>query len=119
MTVAQFFTGRPESRALFNAVRAEAATLGRVRTRVMKSQIVLDRGSHGFVRIWVADRYLHGHHAPLVLTFDFPKKRASRRWKEVVQPKPGHVIHHLEIKLAADIDQDVRRWLREAWDAAE
>ena len=117
LTVAQFFKGFPASRALFEAVRQEASTLGSLRARVMKSQIVLERGSRGFVRIWVPDRYLKGHHAPLVLTFDFDRRDPARRWKEVVQPRPGHFIHHLELRSLDELDADVRRWLRRAWDA--
>jgi hypothetical protein len=40
------------------------------------------------------------------------------RWKEIVEPTPGRFMHHLELHVETDIDDEVRRWLVEGWSAA-
>jgi hypothetical protein len=42
----------------------------------------------------------------------------SPRWKEIVEPAPGRFTHHLELYDVADVDDEVRGWLRQAWEAA-
>jgi hypothetical protein len=32
-----------------------------------------------------------------------------------VEPSPGRFTHHLELRLAADLDDEVCGWLRTAW----
>lgn len=54
----------------------------------------------------------------LVLTFSFRSRNESQRWKEIVEPAPGRYTHHLELYSTADIDEDVRGWLQDAWTAA-
>jgi hypothetical protein len=71
-----------------------------------------------FAWAWMPDRYLHGKHASLVLTLSFRYRDSSPRWKEIVEPKPGRFTHHLELYSSADIDGEVRGWLRAAWEAA-
>jgi hypothetical protein len=64
----------------------------------------------------VPDRYLGRGHTPLVLSLAFDSRRDSPRWKQVVEPAPGRYMHHLELRSASEIDDEVRGWLREAWD---
>jgi hypothetical protein len=85
--------------------------------RVTKSQVAFRRNK-AFAWAWTPDRYLHGKHAPLVLTLGFPYRDGSPRWKEIVEPKPGRFTHHLELYSTTDIDDEVRTKLRAAWDAA-
>ena len=40
----------------------------------------------------------------------------SPRWKEVVHPRPRHWMHHLEVRDAGELDDEVRGWLTEAYD---
>ncbi len=97
-----------------------AAVVGEVgpsERRITKSQIAWRR-RRGFARVWTPDRYLHGDGAPLVLSVALPRRDASPRWKEVVEPRPGHWMHHLELRAEDDVDDDVAAWLREAWAAA-
>ena len=54
----------------------------------------------------------------LVLTIFLRRRDASPRWKEIVEPVAGRFTHHLELNDTADIDEEVRDWLREAWEAA-
>lgn len=118
MTVDDFFSGHEESRRLFDALCAVIEALGPVEIRVTKSQVAFRRGK-AFAWAWVPDRYLHGRHAPLVLTLSLAARNESPRWKEIVEPARWHFTHHLELHSESDIDDEVRRWLEEAREAAE
>ncbi|MGE3856937.1 MAG: DUF5655 domain-containing protein [Dehalococcoidia bacterium] len=111
----RFFDGRPEARALFDAVQARIAALGvdGVRLRVTKSQVAFSR-RRGFAWAWTPDRYLRGRTAPLVLSIALGRRDGSARWKEVVQPAPARWMHHLELTDAAQLDVEVDAWLSEA-----
>jgi hypothetical protein len=63
-------------------------------------------------------RYLRGEHAPLVLTVALGRRDPSPRWKQIVEPYPGRFTHHLEPYASADLDDEVRAWLQEAWTEA-
>jgi hypothetical protein len=117
MTLDEFFAGRDASRRIFDVLSGAIAVIGPAEIRVTKSQVAYRRGK-AFAWAWVPGMYLHGRGAPLVLTLSFPKRSASPRWKEIVEPKPGRFTHHLELYTSQDIDDEVRLWLREAWEAA-
>ena len=117
MTLDEFFSGYEESRPIFDALREAIEALGPVEVRVTKSQVAFWRAK-AFAWAWVPDRYLRGRHAPLVLTLPFTERDASPRWKQIVEPAPGRFTHHLELCAASEIDDEVRCWLRKAWEAA-
>ena len=118
MTLDEFFAGYEGSRPIFEALREAVEELGPSEMRVTKSQVAFYRRK-AFAWAWVPDRYLHGQHAPLVLTLSFRYRDSSPRWKEIVEPHPGRFTHHLELSVAADIDEEVCLWLQAAWVAAE
>lgn len=118
MTLDELFAGRDESKLIFETLRRAVDTLGEVELRVTKSQVAFRR-LRAFAWAWVPGKYLRGEHTRLVLTIALRRKDSSPRWKQIVEPKPGRFTHHLELLSAADIDDEVRTWLREAWaDAA-
>lgn len=82
-----------------------------------RSQLAFRRGC-GFAFAWRPDQYLHGQHSPLVLSVALRRRDPSPRWKEVVEPSPGCFMHHLELRSPDDVDEQVRAWLREAWESA-
>jgi hypothetical protein len=43
---------------------------------------------------------------------------SSLHWKKIVETYSGRFTHHLELYSPDDIDEQVRLWLQEAWDAA-
>lgn len=98
-------------------IRGTVDALGPAEVRVTRSQVAFRR-SKAFAWAWVPDRYLHGRHAPLVLTLSFAWRDSSPRWKEIVEPAPGRFTHHLEMYSAAEVDDQVRCWLQEVWQAA-
>jgi hypothetical protein len=117
MTLDELFAGRDESRHIFEAVRRVVEAVGPAELRVGKSQVSFRR-HNAFAWAWTPGRYLRGKTAPLVLTLAFPDRDVSSRWKETVEPRPGHFTHHLELCSAADVENEVRGWLRDAWAAA-
>jgi len=117
MTLEQYFAAHDESRLIFEALRHAVADIGPAQLRVGKSQVAFRR-RHGFVWAWMPDLYLNGPCPPLVLSVGLRRRDPSPRWKEVVEPYPGRFIHHLELRSAAEIDAEVRAWLREAWEVA-
>jgi len=116
LSVDAFFAGRPTSRAIFEALRAAVATLDEVDLRVSKSQIAFRRRV-GFAAVWMPEQYL-GRGVPLVLTVGLRRRDESARWKQVVEPHPGRFTHHLEIASPEEVDEQVLRWLQEAWQTA-
>jgi hypothetical protein len=85
-----------------------------VETRVTKSQIAFRR-RRGLAYLWRPERYL-GRRAEgiVVLSIALGRRDASARWKEVNQVSPAHWMHHLEVRGAAEIDDEVAGWLLEA-----
>jgi len=117
MTLDEFFAGHDSSREIFDAVRSVIESLGPAGLRIGKSQISFRRRK-AFAWVWVPGRYLRGKTVPLVLTLSFRRRDGSPRWKQIVEPAPGRFTHHLELYSAADIDDEVRDWLQEAWGEA-
>jgi len=118
MTPEEFFSDQVLPKELFVAIRREVEAIGEASIRVTKSQIAF-WGRHTFASVWMPGQYLKGHTAPLVLTLFLPYRDGSSRWKEIVEPAPGRFTHHLELSDTADIDQEVKDWLRKAWEAAD
>jgi len=113
-----FATADPLSRELFEAVRGLIEPLGEVEVRPTKSQVAFAR-RRAFAWTWMPAQYLRTRAlAPLVLTLDLPRHDDSPRWKQVVEPKPGRFTHHLELYSTKDLDDEVLRWIREAWELA-
>lgn len=117
MTPDEFFSEKALPKKLFAVIRREVEALGEVSIRVTKSQIAFQR-RRSFAWVWMPGQYLKGRTAPLVLTLALPWRDGSPRWKEIVEPAPGRFTHHLELSDPADIDEEVRGWLRKAWEAA-
>lgn len=116
-TLDEFFAGQEASRTLFDALQAEIRLLGDVELRVTKSQVSFRRRI-AFAWAWMPGEYLRRKAAPLVLSLSLRRRDASPRWKQIVEPYPGRFTHHLELYSNADLDEEVRHWLREAWESA-
>lgn len=117
VTLDEFFAGHEDSRRLYEAVRESVSAIGPAEVRVTTSQVAFRRRT-GFASVWMPETYL-GRGAPLVLTVGLRRRDDSARWKQVVEPAPGRFTHHLELTVESDVDDEVRRWLGEAWEAAE
>ena len=116
MPLDKFFAGQSLSRKLFDDVHREVEALGETSMRVTKSQIAFKR-RRGFAWVWMPEKYLKRKAAPLVLSLSLPRRDPSPRWKEIVESYPGRFMHHLELYDPSEIDEQVKGWLREAWEA--
>ncbi len=116
-TLEEFFAGQDQSRQLFEAVQQAIESIGPAELRISKSQVSFRRRI-AFAWVWLPGQYLRRKSAPLVLTLSFRHRDESPRWKEIVEPTPGRFTHHLELYSAADVDNEVHRWLQAAWAAA-
>jgi hypothetical protein len=117
MTLDEYFTGRDESRRLFESLRIVIESFEVVDMRVTKSQVAFYR-RRAFAWAWMPGKYVHGKVAPLVLTLSLPFRDPSPRWKEIVEPRPGRLVHHLELRDPGEIDEEVREWAWIAWTEA-
>lgn len=117
MTVGDFFESHALPAAIFEAVRSAVEELGPAEILVSKSQIAFRRRKN-FAIVWMPEMYLKRRAAPLVLTLSFKQPDASPRWKEIANPAPNRYTHHLELYAAAQVDDEVRGWLRRAWQEA-
>ncbi len=110
-----FFAGKPLAMELFELISQQVDSIGAATAHVSKSQIAFRR-HRNFALVWMPDQYLRRQLAPLVLTVLLQRRDTSPRWKQIVEPSPGRFTHHLELRGAADVDEQVRRWLRDAWE---
>jgi hypothetical protein len=117
MTPETFFEGQELARQLFDEIWGAITSIGEATVHVTKSQIAARR-QKAFAWVWMPGKYLRGDVAPLVLTVGLRRRDASPRCKEIVEPVPGRYTHHLELTAVDEIDDEVRNWLREAWELA-
>jgi hypothetical protein len=118
ISIDEFFADAHLSRKIFKKVEKMTDSLEGVSRRASRSQIVFRRRPD-FAWAWIPGRYLKGKTAPLVLSVSLPDRDKSSRWKEIVQPSAGRFLHHLELHKPSDVDQTVKQWLYDAWEAAE
>jgi hypothetical protein len=117
-SVQDLIASSPEASAIFDRIKSLISDLGSVAMRTGKSQIAFRR-RRGFAWVWVPGQYLRGDDvALLVLSIALCRHDGSPRWKEVVEPRPGHFMHHMELQSPTDVDSAVERWVKEAWAAA-
>lgn len=115
-TLLGYLEEHPESSELLEHVRATIGSLGPMTEKMTKSQVSFQAGKP-FARAWAPGQYL-GRGAPLVLSVVLPDRDDSPRWKEIVEPSPGRLTHHLELHSITDVDQEVVGWLAAARRAA-
>jgi uncharacterized protein DUF5655 len=111
------FAGFPLALASYRTVRSILERRGPITVRTSKSQVAFRR-RRGFAYLWRPGQYLAKPGAEVVLSIAAPRRIASGRFKEVVQPAPATWMHHLEIHDVSELDAEVEGWLAEAADAA-
>ena len=103
--------------AVYHRIERLVQASGGAELRVARTQLGWAR-RRGFVYMWRPGDWLGPRGAPLAVSIALPDRDDSVRWKQVVQPRPGLWLHHLEVAAAADIDHEVERWLGLAYEAA-
>lgn len=116
-TAEAFLAGHPLGLAALAWVRRVVAAEGGCDERVGRSQVAFRR-RRGFAFLWLPGQYLTHPGAEVVLSITLGHEVASPRFKEVAHPAAHEWMHHLELRTAADLDDEVAGWLREAWDRA-
>jgi hypothetical protein len=106
-----FFTDKALAFSLFQAVQAMIDSIGESQIKVSKTQISF-RNRIIFAITWL---YSKGKNPPLMLTVCLRRRDNSPRWRAVDEPYPGRFVHHIELKTSADLDDQIRAWLSEAW----
>lgn len=115
--VERFFEANPEGLVLFRAVEDAVAEIGAVEARVTKSQIAFRRRK-AFAFVWCPSQYVSSD-VPAVLSIALPRLVSSERFKEVAHPSDKVWMHHLELRDSAQVDDEVREWLAEAFQTAK
>ena len=115
-TPERFFDGLPDGLALYNAVAQTVADIGEASIRVTKSQIAFRRRT-SFALLWRPGQYISSE-VPAVLSIALPQEVVSDRFTSVVHPSPRIWLHHIELREAGQIDDEVRGWLTDAYDVA-
>jgi hypothetical protein len=118
VTVDDFFAGYEAARPIHGRVVEVLERSGLdYQQRVTRSQIALRR-ARPFAYLWVPGRYLRGDVAAAVLSLAFDHPVDSARFKQVVHPSPRVWLHHLELRSADEVDEQVQQWLLETAAAA-
>jgi len=115
-TPEEFFEGSPEGLAIHDRVADMVGSFGDVGTRMTRSQVAFRHG-RGFAYVWRPGQYVRSD-VPAVLSIALPHQVDSPRFKEVAHPSPKVWMHHLELHEVSQVDDEVRGWLREAWQHA-
>lgn len=115
-TLEQLFAGRPAALELFHVTRAVIESFGPVLMEVMKTQVSFGAKTK-FAWVWLPQMWIRKQpENGIVLTFALNRRIGDSRVKEVVEPRPGRFTHHVVIRTEADLDNEVRAWLREAYE---
>lgn len=113
VTADVFFEGAPVARLVFDRLRGLLEELGPCTVRITRSQVAFRR-TRGFAYLWIPGQYLSRPQAPVVVSIALDHELVSPRFKEVVEPSPGHWMHHFEVHDPDDLDDEVVGWLTEA-----
>jgi len=107
------FAGHSVALAVLDRVRTVLEAAGPLDVRATKSQVAFRR-TRAFAWLWRPGQYLRGEVSPVVLSVALGRHEPSPRFKEVVHPSLRHWMHHLEIRDAGEVDDEVAGWLLEA-----
>jgi len=109
-----FFADRKEQFLIYKAIKSAIKLLGPVKIEIMHSQISFGAKKE-FAWIWLPKTWAKRPKNSLVLTIGLRRKIASHRIAEAVEPYPGRWTHHIIIESEDDLDEDVLKWLQEAY----
>jgi hypothetical protein len=115
-TPEQVFADSPVGLEICHRLEELAADLD-AQVRTTRSQVAL-RNRTGFAYLWYPGRYVRSQ-VPTVLSIGLPERLVSPRFKQVGRPSAHVWMHHLELHGPEELDEEVRGWLRAAYDAAD
>jgi hypothetical protein len=103
--------------AIFGAICTALDEIGPHAIKDKRSQVVISRRTP-FAFAWVSKDYPDGDEDVVVLSIQLRRADRSFRWRLVKETYRSYFAHHIELRAAADVDEAVREWLREAWASA-
>jgi len=117
-TLEGFFFGRPQAFRLFCMLKEFIESIGPVQLEVMKTQISFGAGTK-FAWVWLPQTWIKKcPDNSITLTFNLNHRLSDERIKTSVEPRPGRWTHHIILEKEADLDDSVKKWIREAYTLA-
>lgn len=110
------FDGDPDGLAICREVQRVISAFDEVSVAASKSQISFRRRKL-FAFVWRPGQYLSST-VPAALSIALPIRVASDRFKEVAHPAKAVWMHHLELRDVSEVDEQVCRWLADAYEKA-
>jgi hypothetical protein len=102
---------------VYDALVGVVDDAGPATLRVSRTQLAFRRRT-GFCWLWLPGAHL-GRPLPVVVVsvaLDHPDD--SPRWKQVVRVGGRRWMHHLEVRSAGEVDEEVARWVAQAYELA-
>lgn len=118
LTADAFMDGHPLGTTALAWVRHVLSGHGPFRERVGRSQVAF-HGRRGYAFLWLPGRYLSHHEDDVVLSLALDHEVHSPRIKEVAHPSPQTWMHHVEIRDAGALDDELASLLLSAARLAE
>jgi len=113
--VEAFFQRYPDALRLFQAVLGYVESIGPMVVKVTKTQVSF-AAETAFAWVWLPQMWVKKRPGgSITLSFSLGHRVTDGRIVEVVEPRPGRFMHHFVIEDESDFNEDVRRWLREAY----
>lgn len=110
-----FFEGRPAALSLYQGLAARLlAQLPDVRIKISKTQISF-YGRYLFAAASLPKRKKEDH---LVVTFGLGYQKESPRIFSSTEAARNRCTHHVAVRTAAELDDELFGWLREAYEFA-
>ena len=114
-TIDKLFAGKPIQSRLYQYVRAFIETLGPVTIKVTKTQVAF-ANVRQFAWVWLPMEWAKNRPPnSVVLSFALGKHITHSQIVQAVEPYPGRWMHHVIIQNESDLNEDVRRWLGQAF----
>jgi hypothetical protein len=118
-TIEGLFEGRPVALGLFAVVRRYVESFGPVTIEVAKTQVSFG-SKRKFAWVWLPQMWIKKQpENSIVLAISLRRKVVHHRIKEATEPYPGRWTHHIVIEKESGFDEEVKRWLREAYELAQ
>lgn len=118
LTADAFMAGHPLGTRALAWVRQVLSGHGPYRERVGRSQVAF-HGRRGYAYLWLPGQYLSRHEDDVVLSLALDHEVHSPLIKEVAHPSPRTWMHHIEIRDAGVLDDELASLLLSAASLAE
>lgn len=110
-----FFSGQVDRIMLYDALEVMIKSLGQSTITISKTQISFGT-KYKFAWVWLPpDKSNKRPKNCIVLTFGLNHRIENEQIVESVEPYPGRWTHHIIIGNRSDLNENVFKWLRQAY----